>query len=674
MKNLIFLLVIISTSVTFSFKNKKFVEIPAIFSDNMVLQQKVKAPFWGKAVPGEIVLIRASWGGSAKAKVQPDSLWSAKIQTPRAGGPYQIKIKIGDSSFTLNNVLIGEVWLCSGQSNMEMPMEGFPPNDTIIGAQNEIKNGRNFALRFFTVERAYSDRPQFNGSGNWLQSSPEAVAKFSAAGFFFGKKLSDELKVPIGLINASWGGTAVESWLSKKYLGFVDEYKELVTKIEDSGAELKKLYDWLERYPVIDVSKKDILHKWEGLNFKDDDCSLPVFDDSRWKEMYLPVGWEITEVGNFDGTIWFRRKIEIPKSWLHKDLVLTLGPIDDMDVTYVNGKKVGGYETDGNWQTERIYEVSKEVVNDSSLTIAVRVVDNQGGGGLYGSEEQLNIHLKDGDENISLSGEWKYLPVAEYRSGKFFVFGSGGEEYYSRPVIAVDLSANTPTALYNAMIAPLIPYAIKGAIWYQGESNAWKPDLYQTLFSKMIEGWRADWREGNFPFYFVQIAPFKYDEKTESQKLREQQLLTLALPNTGMAVTLDIGNPENVHPANKKEVGDRLAFWALAKNYHKKVFFSGPLYKSQKISRDKIILSFEYVDGGLLITEDKRGTNFLIAGEDRQFKKADIKIEEKKLVLSNSEIKKPVAVRYAWSNTAEATLFNKKHLPASSFRTDNWKK
>ena len=672
MKKAVLFLVLISATIIMASDRMFFAEFPAIFSDNMVLQQKVKAPLWGKTIPGKIVFIQAGWGQTAKTKVKNDSLWSAKIQTPKAGGPYQIKIKIGDSSFTFKNVLVGEVWICSGQSNMEMPMEGWPPADTIFGAQNEIKNGQNFNIHFFSVTRAYSNKPQFNCTGEWIPSSPEAVAKFSATGFFFGKKLEKELKVPIGLINTSWGGTAVESWMSKRYLGFAKEYEELLKKIDESDLELKKLYDWLERFPIIDVTGKDIVNKWEGHNFKDADCSTTLFNDSKWKDMTLPTLWESTEFGNFDGVVWFRKKIEIPQSWLHKDLVVELGPIDDMDATFVNGKKIGAYEIDGQWQTERIYDVPKELVNDSIVFLAVRVIDNQGGGGIYGIKEKLNIHLKNSEEKISLTGNWKYLPVAEYRSGKFFVFGSANEEFFTRPVITVDLSAYTPTTLYNAMIAPLIPYSIKGVIWYQGESNTDKPDLYKLLFPKMIENWRADWKEGSFPFYFAQISPFKYGDKTESQRLREAQLFTLSVPNTGMAVTLDIGNPDNVHPGNKKDVGERLAFWALAKNYHKKVFYSGPLYKSKKVSNDKITLSFEHADGGLFIKEINGESNFLIAGEDKQFKKATVKVEKNKLVLSNPAIKKPVAVRYAWSNAEEATLFNKKNLPASSFRTDNW--
>lgn len=672
MKRTVLFLIFISATFIMASDRMFFAEFPAIFSDNMVLQQKMKAPFWGKATPGKTVVIQASWGQKAKTIVQDDSLWSAKLQTPKAGGPYQIKIKIGDSSFTFKNVLVGEVWICSGQSNMEMPMEGWPPKDTIFGAQNEIKNGQNFNIRFFSVTRAYSNKPQFDCTGQWLVSSPEAVAKFSATGFFFGKKLADELKIPIGLINTSWGGTAVESWMSKKYLQLFKDYETLLKKLDESDLEIKKLYDWLERYPVIDLNGKDAANKWEGHNFNDADCSAASYNDSKWKEMTLPTIWESTELGNFDGVVWFRKKIEIPKSWLHKDLVVELGPIDDMDATFVNGKKVGAYEIDGHWQTERIYDVPKELVNDSILTIAVRVIDNQGGGGIYGIKEKLNIHLKDGTEKVSLIGNWKYLPVAEYRSGKFFVFGSANEEFYTRPVITVDLSAYTATTLYNAMIAPLIPYSIKGAIWYQGESNTGQPEMYKQLFPKMIENWRTDWKEGIFPFYFAQISPFKYDDNTESQRLREAQLFSLAFPKTGMAVTLDIGNPDNIHPGNKKDVGERLAFWALAKDYHKKVFYSGPLYKSKKVSNGKITLSFEHADGGLYIKEINGESNFLIAGEDKQFKKANVKVEGNQLVLSNPEIKNPVAIRYAWSNAEEATFFNKKNLPASSFRTDEW--
>ena len=650
---------------------EKFIRMPAIFSDNMVLQQNTKVNFWGQALPGEKVFVKTSFGQKAQTVVSKDSLWNVKIKSPKAGGPYEINIQVGDSNIVYRNVMIGEVWLCSGQSNMEMPLTGWPPKDTILNSAEEIRNAQNTDIRFFSVARAFSNQPEFDCIGSWAECSPETAAMFSATAYFFGKKLYSELKVPIGLINSSWGGTAVESWISEKYLSSIEEYKPVLNKIDSSGSEIKKVREWLSEFPVIDVSKKDAQHKWEGLDFNDADCSLPSYDDSKWPEMKIPALFE-TVLGNFDGAVWFRKKIEIPADWLNKDLVIELGPIDDMDITFINGERIGGYESEGFWQTDRIYSIPKELVKDTNVTIAVRVVDNQGGGGLWGVKEKLKIHLKDSVESIPLYGEWKYLPVAEYVNSKFYVFGPKDEVYLTKPKLSFDISAYIPTTLFNGMIAPLIPYTIKGVIWYQGEANTDHPEKYQNLFSLMIKNWRDDWKEGNFPFYYVQIAPYEYGEQTKSERLREAQLFTLSVPNTGMAVTLDIGNPVNIHPAYKMDVGNRLAFWALAKNYHKNIYYSGPLYKSMKIVKDKIILSFKYADGGLLIKDKNGETNFLIAGDNKVFKKANVEVKGKTLVVYNPEILKPVAVRYAWSNTSEATLFNKKDLPASSFRTDDW--
>jgi sialate O-acetylesterase len=649
----------------------KFIRMPAIFSDNMVLQQKSEVNFWGKALPGEKVLIESGFSQKRQTVVQKDSIWKTSLKTPKAGGPYVVNIRIGDSIIVYKNVMIGEVWLCSGQSNMEMPLTGWPPRDTITNSAEEIKNASNNNIRLFTVARAYSNIPEFNCDGSWVESSPETAAKFSATAYFFGKKLYNELRVPIGLISSNWGGTAVESWISKKYLRSQPEYLPVINKIDSSGEGIKKVNAWLKNFPVIDMTKIQGENKWEVLDFNDKECSLPTFDDSRWPEMKLPAYFE-TILGEFDGVVWFRKKIEIPSGWLNKDLAIELGPIDDMDATFINGIKVGGYEKEGFWQANRIYNVPAEMVTDTTLVIAVRVIDLQGGGGIYGAKEKLKIYLKNSSEKISLNGGWKYLPVAEYSNSKFFVFGPKDEIYLTKPKLAFYLSAYVPTTLFNGMISPLIPYTIKGVIWYQGEANTGEPEKYRNLFSLMIKNWREDWGEGNFPFYFVQIAPYDYGKQTRSERLREAQLFSLSVPNTGMAVTMDIGNPSNIHPADKKDVGCRLAYWALAKNYDKKVYYSGPIYKSMKISKDKIILSFDYADGGLVLKDRNGENNFEIAGEDKVFKKAEIKIDNQKLIVFNPEVDKPVAVRYAWTNTSEATLFNKKDLPASSFRTDNW--
>lgn len=668
MRILLLLLVLFSINYAQTEKHNQII-MPAIFSDNMVLQQKSFVPIWGKAKPNTKVKIETTWKQFAETKVNEDGNWVVKIKTPKAGGPYEMKIVLDDTSIVYKNVLIGEVWLCSGQSNMEMPLEGWPPRDTIFGSAQEIKNAENPNIRFFTVTRAISNKPEFNCEGTWVESNSETAARFSATAYFFGKKLYNELKVPIGLIHSSWGGTPVEAWTSKKYISQVDVYKQIVEQLDKSKDEISKLKEWLNTKPVIDVRMKE--EKWKGLDFQDSMCQNIDFNDSNWRQMTLPTNWERTELGNFDGVVWFRKKIEIPESWINKELILELGPIDDMDVTYVNGIKVGGYEAEGYWQIDRIYTISADLVKDKYLTIAVRVIDTQGGGGIWGAKEKMKIYPKDSNEIISLAGNWNYLPVAEYSGGKFYVFGALNEEFYNRPKLSVDLSSNTPSALYNAMIAPLIPYKIKGVIWYQGESNTGNPELYKTTFPLMIKNWREDWGQ-NFSFYYVQIAPYNYGEQTPSQKLREAQLKTLSVPKTGMAVTLDIGNPQNIHPGNKKDVGERLALWALAKDYNKKVVYSGPIYKSMKTVKDRIELTFDYVDGGLVIKERNGENNFLIAGEDKVFKKAQVKVVGKKLIVTNPEIKNPVAVRYCWDNTSEATLFNKAGLPASSFRTDNW--
>ncbi len=376
-------------------------------------------------------------------------------------------------------------------------------------------------------------------------------------------------------------------------------------------------------------------------------------------------------VGNFDGGVWFRKKIEIPSEWLNKDLVLELGPVDDMDRTYVNGTLVGTYEALGYWSTDRVYNIPKKIISGNQVLIAVRILDTQGGGGIYGAPEKMKLHLQGSEESISLAGLWKYLPVAQYRDQKFYVFGSDGDKYNSKPTLSFVVSEYTPTALFNAMINPVIPYSIRGAIWYQGEANVGEPQEYSKLFPLMIENWREEWGEPGFPFYYVQIAPYNYGEGSHSEKLREAQLKSLSTPNTGMAVTLDIGNAENIHPSDKQDVGDRLAFWALNKTYGKEIPFSGPVFKSMDIEGNKIILSFDYADK-LILKELNGENNFIIADSNKVFKNASVKVDGNKLILSSPVIEKPAAARYAWGNTSQATLFNEAGLPASSFRTDDW--
>jgi sialate O-acetylesterase len=656
-------------------QGKSVTEMPALFSDNMVLQQKAQAPCWGKAKPNDKVFVNGSWGAKAKAVAKSDGSWNTKIKTPKAGGPYKLTIKTSDTTITYTNVLIGEVWLCSGQSNMEMPLEGWPPANFITNSVNEIKDSKNPQIHLFNVTRAISAKPEFQCIGKWSECSPEAASGFSATAYFFGKKLQNELHVPIGLIVSCWGGTMIQSWTNAKYLETIPEYKDVSLKLKSVDLELSAQNTWIRNHPIVDFKDVPAEQKWENLEFGDAACSKSDFNDQQWKTMKLPTTWEAAEIGDFDGVVWFRKTIKIPASWLHQDIVLELGPIDDMDRTFINGISVGRTEQPGYWQQPRIYKVSKDIVNQETLTIAVRVLDNGGGGGLWGDGKKMQIRTVDSSGSVDISGDWKYLASAEFADNRFYVYDVDKAEFNARPKLSTNVGANTPTMLYNAMVAPLVSYAIKGAIWYQGEANSDTPLEYRSyskLLPLLIKNWRADWKEGNFSFYYAQIAPFGYGELSKSYMVRDAERLTLSVPKTGMAVLLDIGDSLNIHPPDKLDVGNRLALWALAGDYHKKIVYSGPLYKSMKIVKNKIALSFYHAEKKLVLKSGHGAPTFEIAGSDKHFVPAEVTVRGTKLIVSAPGIEKPVAVRYGWRNFVVGNLFNESGLPASSFRTDNW--
>jgi sialate O-acetylesterase len=643
-----------------------------LFTDSMVFQQQSNAPIWGRGTPGTMIKVQTTWGTTASTRVGSDSAWMLTVRTPKAGGPYQFTIGHDDTSVTFGNVLAGEVWLCSGQSNMEMPLAGWPPSDTVLNSAQEIEHSTLPNVRLFAVKRAFSAVPEFSCDGAWTQSSPITSHDFSATAYFFGKKLYETLHVPIGLIHSSWGGTKVESWIDAQYLSRMAQYDTTIQRIRASADGQRRILNWLHQYPIVDMRARKGESRWTGLTFQDDECSSRSYNDSSWLHMKLPIYWERTSVGEFDGVVWFRKQVVIPAEWVHKALLLDLGPVDDIDVTYMNGVKVGSHEGEGQWKVERVYDVPANLIDSTLVQIAVRVIDYQGGGGIYGDPKSMSLNLKGSEKSIPLAGNWKYVPVAEYLNNALYVFGPLAQQYETRPRLPVDLSANTPTALYNAMIAPVIPYSIRGVIWYQGESNTDNPSLYRKLFPLLIENWRNDFKIGDFPFYYVQIAPYDYGTGTHSELLREAQTATLDVKNTGMAVTLDIGNATNIHPANKPAVGERLALWAIAKDYKKNIAYSGPIYKSAKKAKRGVEVSFQYAEKGLVLIGATRGNGFQIAGADRVFRSAFVEVHGSRLIVSNPNVPQPESVRYSFSNTPEATLFNTDGLPAPSFRTDDW--
>ncbi len=646
------------------------IKLGSLFTDHMVLQQKSHSPIWGTCDPGIIVTIEPSWGESVSVRTDKSGKWQGDLKTPEYGGPYTIAIKARKSMLVVSDVLIGEVWLCSGQSNMEMPLEGFSSRDTINYSQSEINQANFPNLRMYTVEKAISFTPLDSCSGSWQVCTPEVARAFSATAYFFGRQLQNELDIPIGLIHSSWGGTPAESWTSTRYLASVEGYEDIEKGMGEAVVQIDEFNKWLSKLKSEDIEETSLEGSFVDFNIGDLDMALPDYDDSGWKTMELPNLWESQELGIFDGVVWFRKTFNYEDIHYPEGIKLFLGPIDDMDIVYVNGTKVGGIEVDGFWSKDREYSIPSGLLKKGQNTIAVRVIDTRGGGGIFGNE---NLAIKKGDKELfNLSGQWKYKPIAVFSRNKLFIYGDGETSHENAPKINYDFDAYTPTVLYNAMLKPLIPYTIKGAIWYQGEANVGRGKQYQSLFPQMIKNWRDEWQLGDFPFYYVQIAPFNYGETEPSAtaELREAQLLTLKEKNVGMVVTTDIGNPNNIHPGNKKEVGRRLALLALKNDYGVEgIIASGPQFKSAYEKDGNVVVEFTSVGSGL----DSKGEElsyFELAGPDNKFLDASARIEGNKVVVSSALVKDPQKIRFGWRDTAEPNLFNKEGLPASPFRSD----
>lgn len=661
-------LFLISFLTLVSCQTNSNLKLPSLISDNMLLQQKTNAKIWGKANPGRKISVSTSWNSNGQAIAGKDGKWSVSLPTPEAGGPYTITISGKDTTIVIKNVLIGEVWFCSGQSNMEMPVAGWPPADTIMHSKETIAAASIPEIRLFNVQKVISGQPLDECTGRWEVSTPETVPQFSATGYFFGKKLHAELNIPIGLIESAWGGTPSESWTSSGSLEKAGEFITEIKSIKESGPLQAQYQKWLNTLKQAELKPagKD---QWKNLSFNDENIPTTEYNDSKWPVMSLPTQFE-SVIGEFDGAVWFRKMVDIPKTMEGKDLILSLGPIDDMDRTYFNGKLIGSYEESGFWQVERNYEISASLVKPGANLISVRVLDTQGNGGIYGSTEKMKLSLKnDPNTFVPLKGDWKYQPVAELTGGKFYIYDLSKNEFLAqkRPV---NLGPGTPSVLFNGMVSPVLPYQIKGAIWYQGEANVGRAEQYSKIFPAMIQDWREAWGIKDFPFYFVQIAPFIYEgaDSTESGFLREAQESALKLAKTGMAVTLDIATVNNIHPPFKLEVGDRLALLALNNDYGKKSPFIGPLYKSMSLAGSTIKLVFDNVGGGLVAKNNKLN-EFEIAGKDGHYKKADAKIVNNEVLVSSPSVKEPVSVRYCWRNAAVASLFNKEGWPAWQFRT-----
>jgi len=641
---------------------KAQLKLPAIFGDNMVLQQKSQAPVWGWAKPGSKITIKCSWKkDKIKTRADESGAWQVRLQTPGAGGPYSIKVK-NDTTIVFKNVKIGEVWLCSGQSNMSMPVDSVTRSFAgVPNYQMELATVNYSNIRLFHFPRTAAAKPQSEVFGFWEQCDSTTLANFSAAAYFFGKELHERLNVPIGLIHSSWGGSSAEAWTKAEKLLQFPEFKTIVEELDSLAENKGKLQ---REYEIARAEWDKLARDRQADDLSNFNQWIEAdFIDTAWSKIEVPHKWSKTALSGFNGSVWFRKIVYIPENWQDKNLILHLGPIDEMDITWFNGEKIGEHTQVSDYTKERIYTIPSKYIVAGRNSIILQVANHYGEGGIYGQAERIKICPEDSslDNEISLSGEWRYKICLDYKT--------------LPPIPRHPLGSKhrTPTLLYNAMIHPLIPFSIKGVIWYQGESNTYDADLYSRLFPAMINNWREDWNQGEFPFYYVQIAPYKYGgEYPVAAELREAQRSTLSVPNTGMVVITDLGNVYDIHPRRKVEVGKRLALWALAKDYDvQDVVYSGPLYRESKIEDNKIRLWFDCVGSGLYCLGDKL-THFTIAGDDSVFVPANAVIDGNTIVVSSDQVVNPIAVRFGWSNTAQPNLFNIEGLPASPFKTDEW--
>jgi len=623
------------------------VRLPRLISDGMVLQRDSDVKIWGWAAHHENVSL-LFLDSTYQATADGSGAWSIMLSGLQPGGPYDMRIE-AHNVITLSDVMIGDVWVCSGQSNMELSMRRVSPI-----YETEIATSDNAAIRHFSVPQRYDFTAPHDdlSSGSWTRANPKTVLDFSAVAYFFARELYDRYKVPIGLINASLGGSPAESWMSEDALKSFPAHYQEAQRFKDST---------LIRSIELDDSKR--IQAWYRLLGERDEGHAgwpttwydPVLSTSDWSNMNIPGYWRDTELGPVNGVVWFRKKFDVPSAIAGKQAKLNLGRIVDADSVFINGVFVG---TTSYQYPPRRYDVPPNLLKEGENTIVVRVINSAGHGGFVLDKP---YEIVAGNVIIDLKGEWKY------RLGAVM-----------DPLASQTFIRWKPLGLYNAMLAPLLEYRIKGAVWYQGESNARRPLEYRDLFPALIRNWRSAWKQGDFPFLFVQLPNFMEPKRQPAGSdwalLRESQMRTLSLPNTGMAVTIDIGEWNDIHPLKKRDVGERLALVAQSVAYGDEgVVSSGPVCQSMRIEGNRIILTFSHMGGGLSVNGGGDLRQFAIAGADKQFVWAQATIEGNEVIVWSDTIEHPVAVRYAWADNPEgANLYNSEGLPASPFRTDDW--
>lgn len=628
-------------AVHFSICLKANIKLPLIFGSNMVLQRDKEVNFWGTAEPAEQISMKFR-GSVYSTTADIKGNWKIILSPQQAGGPYEIEFK-GNNLIVLRNILFGDVWLCGGQSNMQFKVNELTEKSKI----NLPKNIKN--IRLFNAGIAIDYVPKNNlASGEWIIADSNSILNFSAVAFFFGKYLQDSIPVPIGLISDNLGATTIEEWMSPDAISKFNQFESFYTTYL---APCKS-------FAAIDAAFQKIKLQWEKDYYLKDDPGLkekwflPTTDISAWATMKIPSYWEEDKLADYDGSVWFRRNFDLQNNDDRKNLKLSIGSVNNYNIVWVNGVKIGEGFGSLNWNA---YAVPDSILKNKGNVIVVRVFDAGGKGGIY------NLFWDQ-----RLAGEWHYKTGRKINSSEFI-----------RPLVVNADLFGSPSILYNGCIAPITSFSIKGFIWYQGEANVSRAEEYQTLFPAMISDWRNKFNDPDLPFLFVQLANYNSGTEKDGQsawaELRDAQLKTLSLSNTGMAVAIDLGEANDIHPKNKMEVGKRLAIAAFKVVYERAVIQS-PVYDYFTKQKDSLYIYFKKGSGNLI---SKSGNYFLkgfqIAGSDKVFYPAKAFIANNHVVVYHPAIKNPAAVRYAWADNPEKIdLYNQSDLPASPFRTDNW--
>jgi sialate O-acetylesterase len=659
------------------------VTLPALFSDHAVLQRSDRVPVWGEAGPHESVTVSLA---GAVARTEADGLghWRVDLDLSRKeAGPFELSVE-GRNRVVASDILVGEVWICSGQSNMEWSVE------RTVNAGAEIAASSDPRMRVFEPERIAAPRPLERTGGKWLVAGPASTGGFPAVGYHFCKNLERALGVPVGLISDSWGGTPVEAWTSREALESDPDLKAGSERVLAHKKEFsEQLGDYVERFGA--WTRK---HGREGPAPADPSrFASPGISTEDWTPLELPGS--LAQAGLPDaGAVWLRRKFEITPAMTIGPLFIELGVINGFDTIYMNGVKVGETtpETAGA-ASPRLYFLEVKAFQAGEAVLAIRLVAPAGGAAVAGGASVIGPLPALRIDGESLNGRW--LAKAEYALPPLDAAALGE---YPKPMPTAPSDSKMPTYLYNGMIQPVIPYAIRGVVWYQGEDNAGRALQYRTAFPLMIRDWRARWNQGDFPFYFCQLANFGMvrPDPAESAwaELREAQTKTLSLPNTGQAILIDLGEDWDIHPRDKREVGARLARLALAETYHQEIAYSGPVFDGMTVAGDRIRIHFAHAEGGLVahpLSATYRPTTvdstavprirhspasevegFAICGADRKWVWADAKIDGDSVLVGAATVAHPVAVRYAWADSPVCNLYNGSGLPAGPFRTDDF--